>query len=320
MDIASKVRLVKEMQSFVDDDDTQSISTIGSDLDEDSSLTQDDTPRMKRRRTVIRLTRRKRRQGPQSGSLGGKFLTNFMQFAKDLEKRDSEHSSNGQKRGSKKGSDKKRSKRAMRAIEALEQNKEAVLNKAEAIKDKWRSIATKAKSDSSGDKWGSLMKSVMGQSRTSLNAVGEDDKRNSWLKGMFRLSRSNSEFSVNTLPDLGSWSKRNSYAEPMLNIITDEIEPVSPTKNNGQAIGVVNNGKEDKSMEVVLEMSSTETKKVENIYDTADGVDESETDTETESSDASSSKRGNQDAVKFELIRNQTTNSGKPKNKNETQL
>jgi hypothetical protein len=34
----------------------------------------------------IKLTRNKRRNGPHSGSLGGKFLKNFLEFAKDLEK------------------------------------------------------------------------------------------------------------------------------------------------------------------------------------------------------------------------------------------
>jgi hypothetical protein len=47
------------------------------------------------------------------------------------------------------------------------------------------------------------------------------------------MSRTNSEFS---LPDLGSWSLRNSYAEPILNIISDELEPgdirTTTTKNH----------------------------------------------------------------------------------------
>ncbi|KAJ8319823.1 hypothetical protein KUTeg_001410 [Tegillarca granosa] len=122
MDIASKVQLVKEMQSFVDDDDTRSISTVGSDIDEDSSMTQDDTPKMKRKKTVIRLTRRKRQQQHHAGSLGGKFLRNFLEMAKDLEKEEKENKysspkSNDSKKS--KNSDKKRSKKALKAMEAL---------------------------------------------------------------------------------------------------------------------------------------------------------------------------------------------------------
>lgn len=268
MDIASKVQLVKEMQSFQDDDDSRSISTIGSDLDEDSSITVDDSPKVKRKKNVIRLTRRKRRQAPQGGSLGGKFLSNFIEFAKDLEKRGSENSRTGGL-GKRRGSDRRKSKKALRALDALEQNsKESVINKAEVIKDRWKNLASKAKTDTTGDKWGSLVRSMMGQSRTSLNTITEDDKRNSWTRGFSKMMRSHSEFS---LPDMGSWSNRNSYAEPILNLITDGIEThgVSWPKDSGKSVGVINNGKHDRNMDVIIEASSP-TRKEEHIYDTAD--------------------------------------------------
>lgn len=276
MDIASKVQLVKEMQRFEDDDDTRSISTMASDGEEDSSVTQDDSPKIRRRRTVIKLTRNKRRNAPQSGSLGGKFLKNFLEFAKDLEKDGKQNDQS--ERGSKgrKGSKGKRSKKAQKAREALEQNKDIVLTKAEAIKDKWQRLAKSARPDSSGDKWGSLLRSVIGQSRTGLNTITEDDKRSSWFRSIGKMSRTNSEFS---LPDLGSWSLRNSYAEPILNIISDELEPgdirTTTTKNNDP-------GTSKSETRAIIEHVGEQKK--ENIYDTADFIpSEVNTDTETES-------------------------------------
>ncbi|XP_033728584.1 chitin synthase chs-2-like isoform X2 [Pecten maximus] len=318
MDIASKVQLVKEMQSFVDDDDTRSISTTGSDLDEDSSITLDDSPKIRRRKTIIRLTKRKRRQAPQAGSLGGKFLNNFIEFAKDLEKRGSENSHDGS-RNKRKGSDKKRSKKARRALESLEQNKESVIHKAEVIKDRWKNLATKAKYEGQGNNWGSLLRSVMGQSRTSLNTISEDDKRNSWLRGFAKMTRSNSEFS---LPDMGAWSNRNSYAEPIFNIITDGIGPpeASRHKDNGKSIGVINNGKHDRNMDVIIE-STSPTRKTEHIYDTADGGAEivNESDSETEASDASSSRHVPRDND-FELRRVPPADPKLSKDTGDTQL
>ena len=278
MDIASKVQLVKEMQRFEDDDDTRSISTIGSDGEEDSSVTQDDSPKIRRRRTVIKLTRNKRRNGPHSGSLGGKFLKNFLEFAKDLEKdgKQNDKSESGSKgRKGSKGSS-KRSKKAQQAREALEQNKDIVLSKAEAIKDKWQRLAKSARPDSSGDKWGSLLRSVIGQSRTSLNTITEDNKRSSWFRSIGKMSRTNSEFS---LPDLGSWSVRNSYAEPILNIISDELEPgdirTTTTKNQDP-------GTSKSETRAIIE--HVDKQKNENIYDTAEFIpSEVNTDTDTES-------------------------------------
>ncbi|KAJ8319822.1 hypothetical protein KUTeg_001409 [Tegillarca granosa] len=88
------------------------------------------------------------------------------------------------------------------------------------------------------------------------------------------MNRSSSEFSLNTLPDLGSISARNSYAEPILNIISDEPIPASH-------IGVINNGNRDHEMKVILEKAESK----ENIYETADGFrnSDSETDSEEES-------------------------------------
>ncbi|OWF44368.1 Chitin synthase 3 [Mizuhopecten yessoensis] len=254
---------------------------------------------------------RKRRQAPQAGSLGGKFLNNFIEFAKDLEKRGSEHSNDGDRK-KKKGSDKARSKKAMRALESLEQNKESVIHKAEVIKDRWKNLAKKAKYEGQGNNWGSLLRSVMGQSRTSLNTISEDDKRNSWFRGFAKMSRSNSEFS---LPDMGSWSNRNSYAEPIFNIITDGIGPpeTSRQRDNVKSIGVINNGKPDRNMDVIIE-SSSPTRRTENIYDTADGGAElvNDSDSETEASDASSSRHVSHD--NDIVLRRVTTTVPKPTN------
>lgn len=299
MDITSKVQLVKEMQRFEDDDDTRSISTIGSDGEEDSSVTMDDSPKMKRRKTVFRLIRQRRRNGPQSGSLGGKFVKNFLELAKDLET-DGSHKesfeSNVRRRKSSKGSG-KRSKKAQRAIELLQANKEnkdSVLTKAEAIKDKWHRIARSAKGEVTGDKWGSLLRSVLGQSRTSLNTITEDDKRTSWFRSIGKMSRANSDLS---LPDFGSISARNSYAEPILNMISDELEPedinvkpvAPPTAPSVSSAAI--------KYETKAVIESKKSSKSENIYDTADFIpSEANSDSDTDS-DSEGSPTDNDNTV-----------------------
>ncbi|KAK3083083.1 hypothetical protein FSP39_013460 [Pinctada imbricata] len=285
MDIASKVQLVKEMQRFEDDEDTRSISTISSDIDEDSSVTQDDSPKIKRKKTILKITRRKRGATPQSGNLSGKFLTNFMEMAKDLEKGESGASKVTRR-------SKKRSKNAKKAMDRLEQNKDMVLNKAHVIKSRWQRLAKASKWDSNGDKWGSLLRLAMGQSRTSLNTISEDDKRSSWARGISKAMRSNSEFSINTLPDLGSWSVRNSYAEPILNIITDQLE-------NEGAHGQFSHGhsKESTQLKTKVEINAQDNsasmqnnfQRHENVYDRVkDSNSDSESDSVYDESDLSS--------------------------------
>lgn len=271
MDLASKIALVKEFQKFEDDDDNRSISTIGSDLDEDSSITQDDSPKMKRKKTVLKIIRRKKTQAPHSGNLSGKFLKNYMEFAKDLE-----NGGNGTK--NEKGSSKKRrSKKAKKAMASLEQNRDMVLNKAHVIKSRWHRLAKATKFDSTGDKWGSLLR-LAAQSRTSLNTITEDDKRNSLIRGISKMTRSNSEFSVNTLPDLGSLSQRNSYAEPILNIITSELEN----------LGSEQAGRRVTTAEINALQKSRFS--AENLYDAVEEVDSDSEDSDYEEADLKSSK------------------------------
>ena len=265
-------------------------------MDEDSSITQDDSPKIKRKKTIIKkLTHRKRSTAPQSGNLSGKFLTNFMEMAKDLEK--GEKGENGP--GIRKGSTKKRSKNAKKAMERLEQNKDMVLNKAHVIKSRWQRLAKASKWDSTGEKWGSLLRLAMGQSRTSLNTISEDDKRNSWVRGMNRMARSNSEFSINTLPDIGSWSMRNSYAEPILNIITDQLENVD--HETGRDIAQAQK-KPETEVKTTVEInnvgnlngqsaSSDPLQRQENVYDKVEEPNsDSETDSVYDDSDLSNSQ------------------------------
>lgn len=271
MDLDSKISLVKQFQQFDDDDDARSISTVGSDLDEDSSITQDDSPKIKRKKTVLRITRRKRNQAPHSGNLSGKFIKTFIDFAKDLE-------NNGNGNSNVNGSGKiRRSKKAKKAMASLEQNKDMVLNKAHVIKSRWHRLAKATKWDSSGDKWGSLLR-LASQSRTSLNTITEDDKRNSWIRGISKMTRSNSEFSVNTLPDLGSLSQRNSYAEPILNIITSGLENVDGI-NGGRRV-------------TTAEINNLHKSRFpgENVYDAVEEVDSDSTDSDYEEADLPSSR------------------------------
>ena len=61
-------------------------------------ILQDDSPKMKRRKTVIRITKRKKQHqvsdGAQGGNLGSKFMKNFMDLANDLRKERVSESSN----------------------------------------------------------------------------------------------------------------------------------------------------------------------------------------------------------------------------------
>ncbi|KAK3589760.1 hypothetical protein CHS0354_021088 [Potamilus streckersoni] len=233
MDIASKVQLVREMQSFEDDDDTRSVSTVTSDFDEDSSLTQDDSPKMKKRKTVIRITKRKRKPVEERGTLGTKFMKSFMELANDLrnEQRPSESSDKSKKE---RDSDKKRSRKAMRALGSIQQEKDIVLSKADAIEVKWRKLAARARGEdthnhSKVDSWLSLVKDVIHQSRTSLNVIGEEEKGSSLPRKRGGASRSNSiEFQTEDLHNLRHLPQRSSYAGvSSLNIISDEDEPTS---------------------------------------------------------------------------------------------
>ncbi|VDI35520.1 chitin synthase [Mytilus galloprovincialis] len=314
MDITSKVQLVKEMQRFEDDEDARSISTIGSDGEEDSSVTMDDSPKVKRKKTIKKLLRNKRRDKPVSGNLGGKFLKNFLDLANDLEKEGSKKETSVKEETGRKRSrgSRKRSKKALKAIELLEQNKEnkeSILTKAEAIKDKWQKLAKSARPESSGsgDKWGSLLRSVIhGQSRTSLNTISEDDKRSSWFRSIGKkMKRTNSDFS---LPDLGSWSNRNSYAEPILNIISDELEPVDmevgATSKNIPASKPADTCTNE--TRAIIERKTEQ--KNENIYDTADFIpsevnsdSESDSDISGMKSDSTSKSDSSQPQMSIQL-------------------
>ena len=231
MDIASKIALVKEMQQIQDDDDARSVTTTTSDLDEDSSITQDDSPKFKRRKTIIKLTKRKKHQSSEHGSnLGSKFMKNFMDLADDLRKeRVSETSDRSGRPGRKGSSDKRKSKKAKRAIASLQNDKNIVLKKADAIETKWQRMTRRGDSSQSKvENWIHLVRDVLSQSRTSLNTIGEDEKRSS-LPWRNRISRANSVETIhsNYSDDIKTRSlpKRASYAgTSTLNIIADVDE------------------------------------------------------------------------------------------------
>lgn len=247
MDIASKIALVKEMQQIDDDDDTRSVTTTASDLDEDSSITQDDSPKFKRRKTIIKLTKRKKHQSSEHGSnLGSKFMKNFMDLADDLRKeRISETSDRSRRPGRKGSSGKRRSKKAMRAMESLQNDKHIVLHKADAIETKWNRMTRRGDSSQSKvENWIHLVRDVLSQSRTSLNTIGEEEKRSSF-PWRHRISRANSVETMHSSnsDDIKTRSlpKRASYAgTSALNIIADEDE----SENRVDNIKIIEPGKE----------------------------------------------------------------------------
>lgn len=136
----------------------------------------------------------------------------------------------GRRNGS--SGNKRKSRRAMRAMTSLQQEKASVLKKADAIEAKWQKInrsnrnAGDSTSTSKVDSWLHLVRDVLTQSRTSLNTIGEEDKRSS-LPWRNRLSRASSLDEVGSLDELKirSLPKRASYggASP-LNIIADKDE------------------------------------------------------------------------------------------------
>ena len=234
MDIASKIALAKEMQQIdEDDDDSQSVTTATTDFDEDSSVTQDDSPKFKRRPTIKQLTRHKKKQhsSEHSSNLGSKFMKNFMDLADDLRKeRVSESSDKVGRHGRKGSSGKRKSRKAMRAMERIQNEKHIVLNKANAIETKWNKMSRRGdNSQSKVENWIHLVRDVLSQSRLSLNTIGEEEKRSSfpWRN---RISRANSVETVNSYysedAKTRSLPKRASFAGTTkpLNIITDEDE------------------------------------------------------------------------------------------------
>ncbi|XP_050419061.2 chitin synthase chs-2 [Patella vulgata] len=199
MDISDKLELVRQMQSYTEDDDTKSISSLGScdSIEDDSSITNDDSPKPRRRKTVMRLTKRRRKPPEQSGNLTSKFMSRYLKLANDLKKErlsESGDISNGIKKDS--SSKKKRKgsfKRSDRALKKLEQHKSAVLTKAQKFQRyKGMSNGENAK----GDPWFKMMKNALTTSRSSLNTIGEEDHKY-MSRGKFK--RSNSLDGSNTL-------------------------------------------------------------------------------------------------------------------------
>ncbi|XP_052813937.1 chitin synthase chs-2-like [Mya arenaria] len=242
MDIAGKIALVKEMQQMDDDDDKMSVTTTSSSgFDDDSSITQDDSPKLKRRKTVIRITQRRKHKQQAGGeipvaagdNLGTKFVKNFMDLANDLRKERISETSNHShdKFGTRKGSSstKRKSRKTIRAMTSIQQDRDAVLHKADAIETKLQKIQKRnggaEASTGKVDSWLHLVRDVLTQSRISLNTIGEEEKRSS-LPWRNRLSRATSVEGVPREETKGKgMPKRASFGgSTPLNIIADNDE------------------------------------------------------------------------------------------------
>ncbi|KAK7111424.1 hypothetical protein V1264_011059 [Littorina saxatilis] len=184
MAVSDKLALVREMQNFGDDDDDARSTTSAETTNDDSSSTTDDSPRMGRRKTVMRLTKKRGRPVEQKGSnLGSRFMERYLKLAKDLRQ---EKTSDRSKGGHRNSSRKKR--KTQRALEAIEKSSEksSVLLKAH----KWQSL-NRARSNGQAttqtmeklqkDPWVSMAKGVLSHSRSSLNTISEEDGRLSAL-------------------------------------------------------------------------------------------------------------------------------------------
>ena len=88
MAVSDKLELVRQMQNFGDDDDDarSDITTTSMETgNDDSSSTTDESPKMGRRKTVMRLTKKRGRPVEQKGSnLASRFMERYLKLAKDL--------------------------------------------------------------------------------------------------------------------------------------------------------------------------------------------------------------------------------------------
>lgn len=132
----------------------------------------------------------------------------------------------------------------MRAMTSLQQEKDKVLKKADAIETKWQKMSRSNRNGGENpmnkvDSWLHLVRDVLTQSRTSLNTIGEEDKRSS-LPWKNRLSRASSMETISQdEAKLRSLPKRASFAgASTLNIIADNGEEeeilVNPKNINNQ--------------------------------------------------------------------------------------
>ncbi|XP_041374240.1 chitin synthase chs-2-like [Gigantopelta aegis] len=200
MNMSDKLELVREMQRYDEDDDTRSVSSMSSidSLDDNSSLTTDDSPKPRRRRAVMRISRKRRRNPEHTGNLAHKFMGRYLKLARDLqnERIGSESSESGGVEGLMKR--KKSTRKTRRALENIGQHKSSILQKAEKF-EKFTGLARgSGLSSISGDisKDEPLLAMVRGflahpSSSTNLSKVNEVNR--SSPSGLTeRLRRSNS--------------------------------------------------------------------------------------------------------------------------------
>lgn len=230
MDISDKLELVKSMQSYGDDDDTRSVTSISSmdSLDDDSSMTTDDTPRPRRRKTVLRITKKRRKQQHNAGNLAQTFMDRYLKLADDLKNERVENTSH------RRGSSKKRKKsirKSQRAIKSVEQNKGIVLKKAQ----KWKHIAgivrgsgmhTTINDHHHNDPWLSVVKGVLTQSRaTSHASLHKVEEERRGIELGHRGRRPNTDGS--------KWSKLKDSLSRHLSAVTESDTSAKPENQHG---------------------------------------------------------------------------------------
>ncbi|XP_046338374.2 chitin synthase chs-2-like isoform X1 [Haliotis rufescens] len=230
MDISDKLELVKTMQSYGDDDDTRSVTSISSmdSLDDDSSMTTDDTPRPRRRKTVLRITKKRRKQQHNAGNLAQTFMDRYLKLADDLKNERVENTSH--RRGSTKRR-KKSIRKSQRAIKSVEQNKGIVLKKAQ----KWKHIAgivrgsgmhTTINDHHHNDPWLSVVKGVLTQSRaTSHASLHKVEEERRGIELGHRGRRPNTDGS--------KWSKLKDSLSGHLSAVTESDTSAKPENQHG---------------------------------------------------------------------------------------
>ena len=221
MNLSDKLELVREMQRYDEDDDTRSLSSVSSidSLDDSSSLTTDDSPRPRRRRNVMRISRKRRRNPEHTGNLAHKFMGRYLKLAKDLknERIGGESSEAGIEVLMKR----KKSTKTRRALETIGQHKTSILQKADKF-EKFTGLARgSGLSSISGDiaKDEPLLAMVRGflaHSSSSTNLSKSNEVTRTSSSGLSdRLRRSNSSgASTNRWDGRRGNLLRSTYAGP----------------------------------------------------------------------------------------------------------
>lgn len=235
MEARDGIQLALDVMSHNDDDDdTKSVTSISTvDSLDDSSVTTDDSPKFKRRKTVQNIARKKKTPD-HKGSLSTLFADKLVQLADELHE-DPDAPASSTAGG---GSGKKRtSSKKAALLNKLKHNKSFVLSKADSVRSKWKKIAARAREKEAPptNSWQALVQAALRQSRTSLASISEEG-----LHGLDTKTNNLHANSVVTQSGAGLASSRaNSYVSQASNSSHDLTQADVIFEDDGDAESVI---------------------------------------------------------------------------------